>query len=114
MWISIKKLGLSLLLILVASAVLLYSDKSQKKHHSEPGAQAGSFIPKVAVLQMSSSGVIEDAAHGAFEALKNEGFIDKQTMMVTRYNAEGDTGTQAQMALTIAQGDFDMVFTISA
>ena len=70
----------TLLLLAGASALLLATDRSRAKR----------ALPAVAVLQQTSSTVLEDAVKGMIDALAAAGWRDGETVAIRRYNAEGD------------------------
>jgi putative ABC transport system substrate-binding protein len=102
----VKRLSLSISLILLASAVLLLSDLNQRKNIK-------SKIPKIAMVQLSSHTILEDGIRGISDGLKEKGFIDGQNVKIQYYNAEGDIPTLNTIANEITSGKFDYVLTVS-
>ncbi|NIV43168.1 MAG: hypothetical protein GWN11_03705 [Candidatus Dadabacteria bacterium] len=101
-----KRLSLSIFLIVLASSVLLLSDLNQRKHTK-------SGIPKIAMLQLSSHIILEDGIRGILDGLKEKGFIDGQNINIQFYNAEGDIPTLNTIASEISSGKFDYALTVS-
>jgi len=91
------------LLLIGASALLLLTDR----------ASSARSLPAVAVLQQTSSKVLEDAVQGMLAGLAERGWIDGKTVKITRYNAEGDISQANAIAREIVGGPFDMVLTSS-
>src|SRR5215510_9539908 len=106
MWFVIKRLSLGTFLIALLSWVLLVSDW----HQRTSGAQR---IPRLAILVYSSQPVLLQGLEGALEALKDNGFVDGQNLVLRQYNAEGDIGTVNTIARQVSDGQFDMVMTFS-
>src|SRR5262247_3072409 len=102
MWLVIKRLSLGTFLIALLSWVLLVSDW----HQRTSGAQR---IPRLAILVYSSQPVLLQG----LEALKDNGFVDGQNLVLRQYNAEGDIGTVNTIARQITAGEFDVVITFS-
>ena len=67
-------------LLFGASALLLLTDRQSAKR----------ALPAIAVLQQTSSMVLEDAVKGMIAGLTERGFVDGKTVTIRRYNAEGD------------------------
>jgi len=106
MWFAIKRLSLGLLLIAVGSAVLLFSDV-------RPTGADGQSLPRIAILQQSSTLVLDDGIRGMLDALAEKGYRDGETCVVTRYNAQNDLPTANAIAREITDGRFDLVLTSS-
>src|ERR1051325_1631192 len=105
MWFVIKRLSLGIFLIALTSSILLVGDW----HRRKPTAGR---IPQVAVLIYASQPVLLEGAQGMIEGLAANGFIDKQSIAVTQYNAEGDLATVNSIAKQITDSHFDMALTM--
>lgn len=90
-------------LLVGASALLLLTDRQS----------ASRSIPAIAVLQQTSSMVLEDAVKGMIAGLAERGFVDGKTVTIRRYNAEGDMAQGNAIAREIVGGPFDLVLTSS-
>jgi len=86
-----------------ASALLLLTDRQSAQR----------TLPAVAVLQQTSSMVLEDAVQGMIAGLAEKGWVDGKTVTIRRYNAEGDMAQANAIAREIVGGPFDIVFTSS-
>jgi len=86
-----------------ASALLLLTDRQSAKR----------AMPAVAVLQQTSSTVLEDAVKGMIAGLAERGWVDGKTVTIRRYNAEGDMAQANAIAREIVGGPFDLVLTSS-
>jgi len=103
---AVRRLALGFTLIVAASAVLLVSDLG----HRTAGAAAA---PRIAVLQHASSTLLDDGVQGLLDGLREQGFVDGQTIRIDRYNAFGDMATGVAIARQVTTGDYDLVVTIS-
>ena len=103
MWQSMQRLTLGLFLILIASLILLFSEKPR------PVTQ----VMRVAMFQMASQPIIDEGAAGVIESLKLAGFVDGQRLKLTRFNAEGDIGTANAIAQELIGGDYDLIITLT-
>lgn len=106
MWFAIKRLSLGLSLIVLAGSFLLLSDWSQRR----PRANR---VPRLAVLQHSSQTILDEGVRGMIAGLAEHGFVDGQSISLTRYNAENDVATGNAIAKEITDGRYDLVLTSS-
>ena len=93
----------TIVLLAGASALLLATDRQS----------ASRDLPAVAVLQHTSSLVIEEAVQGMIAGLAAGGWTDGKTVTIRRFNAEGDIAQANAIAREIVGGPFDMVLTSS-
>jgi putative ABC transport system substrate-binding protein len=93
----------TLLLLGGASALLLLTDR----------ARSARALPAVAVLQQTSSTVLDDAVTGMLAGLAERGFKEGETVTVRRFNAQGDMAQGNAIAHEIVEGPFDLVLTSS-
>jgi ABC-type uncharacterized transport system substrate-binding protein len=103
---AIKRLALGLILIVLAASILLISDWNQRR----PRAKR---LTRIAVLQHSSQAILDEGVRGMIAALAEGGFVDGQTISLTRYNAENDVATGNAIAKEITDGRYDLVLTSS-
>lgn len=101
-----KRLSLSIFLIILASAVLLVSDLGQRK-------RKGTHIPEIAILQFSSHVLLEKGVRGFIDGLDERGFHDGQNIHIKIFNPEGDIATTNTIAKEITSGKFDYAVTVS-
>ena len=95
-----------IILILLISAALLFSDIENRKLIQRK-------IPKVAIFKLSSRPLLDNTEKGMIDGLEDRGFIDGKTINITRYNAENDLPTANIIAQEIITRRFDMVLTAS-
>jgi ABC-type uncharacterized transport system substrate-binding protein len=105
-WFAIKRLSLGLGLIVLASSFLLVSDWNQRR----PRAKR---LPRLALLQHSSQTILDEGVRGMIAGLAEQGFVDGQSISLTRYNAENDVATSNAIAKEITDGRYDLVLTSS-
>lgn len=91
-----------IILITLTSVVLLISSTPRKRTQI-----------RVAFFQYASRPVLDIAMKGCEEGLKRRGFIDKETVSITRYNAEGDQITTSSISKVIIDEQFDIALTAS-
>jgi putative ABC transport system substrate-binding protein len=108
---ALKRLVFSLSLIVLAAAVLLWSDRHNRHGAQHPTSQAGQ-IP-VALLQHSSNPMMEEIHQGIIDGLHQQGYDDGKKLAMTFYNAENDLPTGNLIAQKITGGDFRLAITIS-
>ncbi len=105
---AIRKLGLGLVLITAACAVLLVSDWSRRDHKATVVAEN---IRRVAIFQFVSNSLNDDTVAGMMDGLTKGGFVEGQTVSIKRFNAEGDFVTANTVAKAVVGGHFDLVLT---
>ena len=106
MLVILKRLALGVVLIVLASAVLLLSDLNRRTH----GARG---IPRVGLLQHASTMLLDDAVRGMVDGLTENGFVDGKTIVIRKYNAQGDIAVANSIAKEMVNADFDLLLTSS-
>ena len=111
MFEGLRRLGLGLLLICAAAAVLLYTDRGarQSARHARPKDRP----LRIALVQHTTLGALDDGAQGTVERLAERGFRDGERIQISRFNAEGDLGTANTIAKAVTGGDYDLIISIS-
>jgi ABC-type uncharacterized transport system substrate-binding protein len=113
---TIKRLSLGVSLIAVASAILLLSDTPRAPARKSTGATKTAAdappIP-VAMMQMASQLILDEAAAGIIDALTEKGFTDGQNITLKRFNAEGDIATANAMAQELTGGQYQYIITLT-
>ncbi len=110
---TIKSVGLGLLLIAGAAAILLYSDLGSRNRNAARQVEESAHPLRVALVQHTSIAVLEDAATGLIEALKERGYVDGARMRLRRYNAQGDMSTANAIAKEVTSADYDLIISMS-
>jgi ABC-type uncharacterized transport system substrate-binding protein len=103
-----RHVGVGIVLIFAAAAVLLWSDPRRSREEKPQDAPL-----KVALLNYVSVPVLEDGEAGMLAGLNDAGFVDGRNIELTRYNAEGDRATAILMAKEVVGRDFDVILTLS-
>lgn len=101
----VRRLGLGLAIILLASLALLISDW-------RPHA-AGSARPRLAVIQFNSNPNLDLGVKGLRDSLRDHGWIEGQTLEARFFNPEGDVGALNSSAQEMVSGKYSHVITIS-
>ena len=104
MWLVFRRLSFGFALIAFTSSVLLMSDWNRRQSGTKR-------IPRVAILQQASQPIIDEGVQGMLAGLAESGFTDGQSLIIRRYNAEGDIATANAIAKEITSGQFDLVLT---
>ncbi len=108
---SVRRLGLGLLLICLAAAVLLYTDRGSRRSARQDRPKDRPF--RIALVQHTSIPALDDGAQGAVERLAELGYRDGERIRLSRFNAEGDLGTANTIARAVTGGDYDLIISIS-
>lgn len=103
---ALRRLGLGISLITLASAILLFSDRGGR-------VRSESSFVRVALLQHANTVVLDDGIRGTLEALAERGFRDGERLRIERFNAQGDMPTGIAIARQITSGGYDLVITSS-
>ncbi len=105
MLVVLRKLSLGVGLVICCSALLVGWD-----YHDH---QARREVPRVAILQQSSTPVLDDCVKGMVDGLEAAGFKNGETLELQLYNAENDNSMANAIAHQITDGSFDLVMTSS-
>ena len=106
MWFAVKRLSLGAVLIVMAAAILLISDRNQRDATADR-------IPHVAVFQLASAPAADESVQGIDDALHRAGFVDGQNIRISHFNALGDMATANAIAKQVTEGEYDMVVTVT-
>jgi ABC-type uncharacterized transport system substrate-binding protein len=113
---TLSRLWLAGLLILSASAVLLWTDRERPRGgtgFAGTGSRSPGRLRPVAVFQHVSQATMEEGVQGVLAGLAAAGYSDGGTIQVHRYNAEGDAGTASTIARALVGGDDELLITLS-
>ncbi len=106
MWFVIKRISLGMILIVIASSVLLFSDRERRKSKSIK-------VPHIAIVQFTSSEVSDEAIDGVLEGLRQSGYEQNRNIKINTYNAEGDFSTANLIADEVTGGKFSLIITLT-
>ena len=102
----VKRLLLGLVLIVSASVALLLSDLGRRT------ALARS-VPHVGLLQHASTMLLDEGTRGAIDGLAKNGFIDGKTIVIDKFNAQGDISVGNSIAKEMVNARYDLLLTMS-
>ena len=108
---TLKGIWLGLLLICLASALLLYSDLDRRQGSARRSAARA--LPRLAVMQWSSTDLLDHTVQGMVEGLRLQGFEHGRSADIRFLNASGDNTTGNMMARDLADGQYQMILTAS-
>lgn len=103
---NLKRLLLGISLICLASTVLLLSDL--KRRTRTDGA-----MPHIGLLQHASVVLLDDTVRGMVDSLAENGFVDGKTIVIQKYNAQGDIAVANLIAKEMVNAHFDLLLTAS-
>ncbi|WP_437230750.1 ABC transporter substrate-binding protein [Planctomicrobium sp. SH661] len=106
----VRHLGVGIALILIAAAILLFTDP---KRHRAPTQTQATRRPKVAIVNYTSINVLEEGEAGFIAGLAADGYVDGQNVVLKKFNAEGDRPTAILIAKEVVGQDYDLITTIS-
>ena len=106
MLLTLRRLLLGLALIVLASAALLLSDLNRRT----PSAGG---IPRIGLLQHASTMLLDEGVRGMTDGLAENGFTDEKTVVIRKYNAQGDIAVANSIAKEMANAHFDLLLTAS-
>lgn len=99
---TIQHMAVGISLIVIASAVLLFSEPTKKK-----GTRS------VALINYTSVPVLEDGQTGMLAGLAEGGFENGKNIELKEFNAQGDRPTAILIAKEVVGQDFDAILTLS-
>ena len=102
----LKRLLLGVVLIVACSAVLLISDIGRR-------SGVAHAMPHIALLQHASTILLDEGTQGAIDRLAEDGFINGKTIVIDKFNAEGDISVGNSIAKEMANGRYDLLITMS-
>ncbi|MBU0711940.1 ABC transporter substrate-binding protein [bacterium] len=106
----IKQLWLVISLILVASFILLVSDREQRLGHGKQSAQS---FPSIAIMQISSTTLLDSHVAGVLDRLEEKGYRAADGKNIHLFNPQGDYATANAIAREIVNSPYDIVITSS-
>lgn len=106
---TIRRLALGIGLIAAASALLLFSDLGSRSKTSATESK----VVSIAVLQQASQSILDQGREGMLAGLEERGWVVGKNLKVKNFNAEGDMPTAQAIGREMANGDYDMLLTVS-
>src|SRR5207237_2770173 len=102
----VQRLLLWLVLIISASAALLLSDLGRR-------STSARNIPHVGLLQHASTMLLDEGTRGAIDGLAANGFIEGKTIVIDKFNAQGDISVGNSIAKQMVNARYDLLLTMS-
>ena len=112
MWETLRRLGLGLVLIAAAATLLLWSDLASRVS-SAPSTLPSEKTAKIAILQQSSQGILDEGREGILAGLAETGWVEGKNLTVKRFNAEGDMTVAQAIAREMVVGGNNLLVTIT-
>ncbi len=106
----LKDLWLAVVLILGATAVLLFSDLQQRHAGTRTSANA---YPNIAIMQITSTTLLDEHVAGVVDRLQSRGYYAPGGQNVRIFNAQGDYAMANTIAREIVNGPYELVITSS-
>jgi ABC-type uncharacterized transport system substrate-binding protein len=108
-----RHIWLGVVLIGAASALLLFADLDRREAAGAAASRRGASLPRLAIMQWVSTGLLDSTVAGIAEGLRQQGFVDGRTATIRYFNASGDAATANMLARELVGGSFDMLLTAS-
>ena len=102
----VKRLLLGFILIISASAALLLSDLGRR-------TVSARSVPHIGLLQHASTMLLDEGTRGAIDGLAENGFIDGKTIVIDKFNAQGDISVGNSIAKQMVNARYDLLLTMS-
>jgi putative ABC transport system substrate-binding protein len=102
----IKRLSLGLVLIVLASLGLLLSDFGRRTASARK-------MPHIGLLQHASTLLLDEGTRGAIDALAEAGFVEGKSIVIDRFNAQGDISVGNSIAKEMVNARYDLLLTMS-
>ncbi len=102
----IKRLLLGFILIVSACVALLLSDLGRR-------TAAARSMPHVGLLQHASTMLLDEGTRGAIDGLAASGFVDGKTIVIEKFNAQGDIAVGNSIAKEMVNARYDLLLTMS-
>ncbi len=104
---SLKKLWLSVLIIVGISSILILTDSKKK------GIGIFERQKTVAIFKFASRLTLDETERGYIDGLAEMGYHDGEKISITKYNSENDLPTAYTIASEIISRKYDLVITAS-
>lgn len=117
LWTSARKLAMGFALILVFSAILLFSDLAHRKNSSaspvEGDTSAAGRTFKAVIVAMAPGVTTDLCADGMIEGLRQSGIATGQNLEVERVDAQGEMIHIPALMQNYDNSDVNVIMTIS-
>src|SRR6201981_1130113 len=102
----VKRLLLGVILITSDSAAVLVSDMGRR-------TAVARNVPHVGLLQHASTMLLDEGTRGAIDGLAKNGFVDGKTIVIDKFNAQGDISVGSSIAKEMVNARYDLLLTMS-
>src|SRR5260370_27064332 len=102
----VKRLLLGLVLIVSASVALVLSDVGRR-------TAVARSVPHIGLLQHASTMLLDEGTRGAIDGLAEKGFVDSKTIVINKFNAQGDISVGSSIAKEMVNSSYDLLLTMS-
>ena len=102
----VMRLLLGLVLIVSASVALLLSDLGRR-------TAVARSMPHIGLLQHASTMLLDEGTRGAIDGLAEKGFVDGKTIVINKFNAQGDISVGSSIAKEMVNSRYDLLLTMS-
>ncbi|MGH9858048.1 MAG: ABC transporter substrate-binding protein, partial [Acidobacteriota bacterium] len=116
MWPVLKRLLLGIILILIASGILLFSDVKHRQRgavRNEPVESQQTKKWRILLAMLVEAAPMEEASEGMRAGLNQAGLVEGQDYEIVERNAQGDMATLNSILDTASTDQVDMIFTIT-
>ncbi len=113
MWYIIRRLSLGIFLIVLISAILLVSDRNQRKAGDKGASEKSARKWNVRIIEYNNVLDVEDAEKGVLAGLREAGLIEGRDYVIKVQNAQGDMSTVNGMVDAAVSGGADLLITLS-
>jgi len=110
-WIAVRRLGLGVALIALASSVLLYSDRERRDPAGAPHPLGKAW--RVNFVQYNQVADVEEVEDGVRRGLKDSGLVEGRDYTVIVRNAQGDMATVSALVDAAVVDRADLLVTFS-
>ncbi|MDA2919830.1 ABC transporter substrate-binding protein [Desulfobacterota bacterium AH_259_B03_O07] len=110
MWFVIKQLSLGIFLIIIASSVLLFTDRHRRAFNSEENLQK---VWKLRIIEFTDVLDVEECRQGVVDGLRESGLVEGKDYVMKIQNAQGDMATVNVMVDSALSEGADMLITLS-
>jgi ABC-type uncharacterized transport system substrate-binding protein len=104
MLFALRRLSLGIVLIILAAGILLLSDWGRRTPRTHR-------IPRAALMQHASVPLVDEGVQGMVDGLAANGFVDGKTILIQKFNAEGDIAVANAIAREMVTGDYELLLT---
>jgi len=103
---AFKQLAPGMVLIVLISGLMLYTDTSGKRDPNDK-------MKRIAILQHASVAPLDEGVAGIIDGLARRGWVEGKNIRIDRFNSQGEIATANTMASNICGGSYDLVITSS-